>query len=176
MLLLSVLYGFWVANVVAFNGDVARKLAGQFLALAEKQRGTIPLMVGHRLMATSLLCTGDIPEGWTHYNQALALYDPAAHRPLATRFGQDVRMASLSFRSYALWMSGYAEAALADRKKRAPCSGRHRNDQPRLRIGTDRQSLRRSPYHHFRDHRVSINGSNTVGANALVIFDGAILH
>ena len=114
LLLFLVLYSFWVANIVAFNGDVARKLAGQFLALAEKQRGTIPLMVGHRLMATSLLCTGDIAEGWTHYNHALALYDPAAHRPLATRFGQDVRMASLSFRSHALWMLGYPEAALAD--------------------------------------------------------------
>ena len=30
---------------------------------------------------------------------ALALYDPAEHRPLATRFGQDVRVAALSYRS-----------------------------------------------------------------------------
>jgi predicted ATPase len=60
------------------------------------------------------LCTGDIAHGLMHYNQALALYDPTAHRPLATRFGQDVRMASLSFRSHALWMLGYPEAALAD--------------------------------------------------------------
>ena len=42
------LYGFWVANAVAFNGDVVRDLAAQFLALAEKQRAAIPLMVGHR--------------------------------------------------------------------------------------------------------------------------------
>ena len=38
LLLFSVLYGFWVANFVAFNGDVMRELAAQFLALAEKQR------------------------------------------------------------------------------------------------------------------------------------------
>jgi len=62
LLLFSVLYGFWVANVVAFNGDAIRELAGQFLALAEKQGATIPLMVGHRLMGTSLLDTGDITE------------------------------------------------------------------------------------------------------------------
>ena len=36
-LLLSVLYGFWVANYTAFNGDATRELAVQFLALAEKQ-------------------------------------------------------------------------------------------------------------------------------------------
>ena len=37
LLLFSVLYGFWVANFVAFNGDAVRELAAQFLTLAEKQ-------------------------------------------------------------------------------------------------------------------------------------------
>ena len=87
LLLFSVLYGFWVANFVAFNGDVMRELAAQFLALAEKQGATVPLMVGHRLMGISLLFTGDIAEGRAHFDQAIALYDPAEHRPLATRFG-----------------------------------------------------------------------------------------
>ena len=66
LLLFSVLYGFWVANYVAFNGDVMRELAAQFLALAEKQRATVPLMIGHRLMGISLLHTGDIAEGRAH--------------------------------------------------------------------------------------------------------------
>jgi hypothetical protein len=89
LLLFSVLYGFWVANYAAFNGDVVRELAAQFLALAEKQGGTVPLTLGHRLLATSLVYTGDITEGRAHYDQALALYDPATHLPLATRFAQD---------------------------------------------------------------------------------------
>ena len=50
LLLFSVLYGFWVTNFVAFNGDVVRELAAQFLALAEKQGATVPLMIGHRLV------------------------------------------------------------------------------------------------------------------------------
>ena len=87
LLLFSVLYGFWVANFVAFNGDVVRELAAQFLALAEKQEATVPLMIGHRLMGISLLRTGDIADGRAHLDQAIALYDPAEHRPLATRFG-----------------------------------------------------------------------------------------
>jgi len=114
LLLFSVLYSFWVASYVAFNGDVMRELAAQFLALAEKQGGTVPLMMGHRLMGTSLLETGDIAEGRAHYDQALALYDAAEHRPLATLFGQDVRVAILSYRSRALWLLGYPDAALAD--------------------------------------------------------------
>jgi predicted ATPase len=112
--LFSVLYGFWVANYVAFNGNATLELAAQFLALAEKNGATVPLMVGHRLMGTSLMSTGDIAPGRAHYDQALALYDPAAHRPLATRFGQDVGVAILCYRSRALWLLGYPEAARRD--------------------------------------------------------------
>ena len=114
LLLFSVLYSFWGANFLAFNGDAMRELASQFLALAEKKGATVPLMIGHRLMGSSLLLTGDIAEGRAHYDQALALYDPAEHRPLATRFGQDIRVAILSYRSLALWFLGYPEAALVD--------------------------------------------------------------
>ena len=71
-------------------------------------------MIGHRLMGISLLFTGDIAESRAHFDRALALYDPAEHRPLATRFGQDVGVSVLSFRSWPLWLLGYPEAALAD--------------------------------------------------------------
>jgi class 3 adenylate cyclase/tetratricopeptide (TPR) repeat protein len=113
LLFFSLLYGFWVASYIAFNGDVMHELASQFLALAEKQGATVPLTIGHRLMATSLLCTGDIVEGRAHSDHALALYNPTAHRPLATRFGQDVGVAILSYRSWALWLLGYPKAAIA---------------------------------------------------------------
>ena len=108
------LYGFWAANYMAFNGDVMRELAAQFLALAEKQAAPVPRMVGHRLMGTSLLHAGNIAECRAHFDRAIALYNPAQHRSLATRFGQDVRMASLSHRSWALWLLGHPEAALRD--------------------------------------------------------------
>ena len=114
LLLFSVLYGFWLANFVTFNGDVVRELAARLVALAKRQGATVPLMIGHRVMSASLLFTGDFAEGRAHFNQALALYDPAMHRPLATRFGQDARVAILTYRSFALWVLGYPEAALAD--------------------------------------------------------------
>jgi predicted ATPase len=113
LLLFSVLHSFWTASFVAFNGDALRELAGQFLTLAEKQKATVPLMIGHRIMG-SVLHTGAFAEGRAHLDRAIALYDPAKHRPLATRFGQDVRVAALSYRSWALWLLGYPEAALSD--------------------------------------------------------------
>jgi class 3 adenylate cyclase/predicted ATPase len=114
LLLFSVLYGFWVANYVAFDGGMMRELSTEFLALAEKQRATMPLSVGHRLVGTSLACTGDIAQGRAHLDRAAALYNPTEHRPLALRFGQDVRVAILSNRALALWMLGHPTAALAD--------------------------------------------------------------
>jgi predicted ATPase/class 3 adenylate cyclase len=114
LLLFSVLFGFWVANYVAFNGEVMRELAAQFLAVAEKQGAIVPLMMGHQLMGISLASTGDFADAHAHYNQAIARYDPDAHRPLAPRFSVEPRVQILCFRSWTRWMLGYPEAALAD--------------------------------------------------------------
>jgi predicted ATPase/class 3 adenylate cyclase len=113
LLLFSVLFGFWVSNFVAFNGVVARKLAVEFLALAEKQGSTAPLMVAHRIMGATLAFTGEIAGALAHHDRALALYDPAEHRSLAARFGQDIRVTVLSYQALALWLLGHPEAALA---------------------------------------------------------------
>ena len=114
LLLFSVLFGFWVSNYVAFNGEVVCELAAQFLAIAEKQGATVPLMVGHGLMGTSLVLTANVAQGRAHCHAAIALYNAAEHRPLAARFGQDQRVANLSYRALALWVLGYPEGALAD--------------------------------------------------------------
>jgi predicted ATPase len=71
-------------------------------------------MVGHRIMGVSLLLTGDFAGSLAHFDQSLALYHPAEHRPLAARFGHDPRVSILVWRALALWVLGYPEAALAD--------------------------------------------------------------
>ena len=114
LLLFSVLYGFWVANTVAFNGDVAREVAAQFLTLAEERRVTAALPQAHFMIGLSLHATGDIARGRAHFDRAIALYHPAEHRPLATRFGQDARVSALCRRAAALWFLGYPEAAITD--------------------------------------------------------------
>jgi class 3 adenylate cyclase/predicted ATPase len=114
LLLFSVLYSFWVVSYIAFNGDAMRELATQFLTLAEKQLATVPLMIGHRVMGISLLSTGNLADSRTHFDSAITLYDPAAHRSLTTRFGHDNRVAVLSYRSWAQWFLGKPETSLAD--------------------------------------------------------------
>ena len=114
LLLFSILYGFWATNYVGHNGDALLELASQFLALAEKQSATGPLVIAHRLMGSSLSTTGELVGGRTRLDKAIALYDRAEHSLLATRFGQDVGVVILSWQSWTVWVLGYPEAALAD--------------------------------------------------------------
>ena len=108
LLLFSVLYGFWVANFVAFNGDADARACGAVPGARGEAKGDSPAHDRASHHGHFLIVTGDIAEGRAHLDQALALYDPAEHRPLATRFGQDVGVAILSYRSMALvvaWLS-----------------------------------------------------------------------
>jgi predicted ATPase len=115
LLLFSVLFDLWAASYIAFNGDVARELAMQFLARAEKQPATAPLMIAHRIMGNSLLSTGDPVQARAHFDKAASLYDPIEHRPLVPRFGGiDVRVTMLCYRSLAMWVLGYPDQAFAD--------------------------------------------------------------
>ena len=84
LILFVVLWGSWVNKYVAFDGKANRELAAQFLALAQKQKSDAPRMIGHRLMGTSALQTGEIAQARTHYDLALKLYDPFKHRSLAS--------------------------------------------------------------------------------------------
>jgi predicted ATPase len=114
LLLFSVQWGFWVANLVAFNGDVMRELASDLLTLAKKQGASVPLMIAHRSTGLSLLHTGDIAQCRLHFDSAIALYDPVKHRPLAPRFGGDIRATVLAWRSVAVWIHGYPVSAQDD--------------------------------------------------------------
>jgi tetratricopeptide (TPR) repeat protein len=114
LLLFSALDALFQTKFVAFDGDVVREDATQLLALAEKQGGKVPLMLGHRAMSVALALTGNFAQALPHCDQVIALYDPVERRPLAARFVQDPRVAALCNRSRALWALGYPEAALAD--------------------------------------------------------------
>jgi class 3 adenylate cyclase/predicted ATPase len=114
LLLFSVLYGVWATNYVAANGDATCELARQFLELAEKQRAAAPLMIGHRIMGISSAFSGEMAEARAHFDRAMGLYDPAVHRPLATRFSIDAAVSVWCYRSLTLWFLGYPEAALED--------------------------------------------------------------
>ena len=95
-----------------------RELAAQFLALAESQGATAPLMVGHSIMGVACATAGKFLRARAHNDQALVLYDPTVRRALFNRFAaHDELVVDLSFRSLTMWMLGYPDAALADAER-----------------------------------------------------------
>jgi len=123
---LAVLYGLWAHHYIGGKPVAMLEQANEFLAFAERQNETGPIVVGHRLVGTSRLINGYIADASNALDQALGRYDPDVHGPasrvgqtLRARFGQDVGITIYSYRSWALWLSGKpadaekaAEAAL----------------------------------------------------------------
>jgi class 3 adenylate cyclase/predicted ATPase len=122
LLLFSVIYGFWVVNIAAFNGDAAGELADQFMQLAVKHSGSGPLLLAHRMMGMTLMSVGSPMTGREHLDRALALYEAAEHSALATRFGTDARVAILEWRSRTHWLLGFPLAARTDADRSFVCA------------------------------------------------------
>ena len=114
LLRFSVLYGQWTGNHSAGNLAKAVEVAKHFLVVAERQRLSAPLLMAHRVMGATLCLSGEFGAARRHLDQAVALYRPEEHRPLAARFGQDIGVAALGYRSLVLYRLGYPESALVD--------------------------------------------------------------
>jgi class 3 adenylate cyclase/predicted ATPase len=118
LLLFSVLRVLWACALVASDTDAQLDLAAQLMTLAKKQSATARLIDGHRIMGISLLSTGNYVQARRHFDEAIALYDPAEHRLMLTRFTySDPCVQSLSYRSRIMWVLGYPDAALADAER-----------------------------------------------------------
>ena len=83
------------------RGDLqtALQLGEQLLRLAQAQPDPAPLLLTHYQLGNILFWRGEPAVAQTHLTQALALYDPQAHRPLAGRYGLDLGVGSRTTRS-----------------------------------------------------------------------------
>jgi predicted ATPase/class 3 adenylate cyclase len=107
---LAALYGLWAYHTVRAEYGTARRLAEQFLCLAEAEASSA-LLVGHRLLGVTLFFLGELAEGHAQFGRALALYEPRRHRELAIRFGQNPRVSSLVYLAWSRWLLGYPDQA-----------------------------------------------------------------
>src|SRR5215470_7632706 len=113
----SVLSGLWVSNFAGGVIAAALEHAANFLSSAQSQPSSGPLLVGHRILAYSLIFSGDYPAALEHVETAASLYRPDEHRDSALRYGQDIGVSAFVTLSWALWHRGYPEqsARAADR-------------------------------------------------------------
>jgi predicted ATPase len=107
----SVLYGLWAANYVAGRIEPAQDLALQYIEVANRQSDPTYCMIGQRIVGAGLIAAGRHRDGLLSLNLAEKHYDPARQRPLSYRFGQDIGLAILCHKVWALWFLGFGKQA-----------------------------------------------------------------
>jgi class 3 adenylate cyclase/Flp pilus assembly protein TadD len=114
---ISVVYGLWVSSHIGGAIAASHEHATNFLSIAQSQPSSEPLLVGHRILADSLLHSGDYRAALAHFETAVSLYRPDEHRDDALRYGQDIGVSAFGQFSWALWHRGYPDqsARAADR-------------------------------------------------------------
>jgi predicted ATPase len=111
--LFPVLWGLWVFYLVQARLGTARELAEEMLRLGEDTGDPALLLEGHWTLGDTLFWLGEFEAAREHLEQAVALYDPAAHRAHAFIYGQDPGVSALIYLSFSLWFLGYPDEAMA---------------------------------------------------------------
>ena len=90
LLLFSVLFAVWVQQLLWPSRPIYSRDTQTTCLLSPRNRATTaPLVIAHRALGPTLAYSGELAAARAHFDQGVALYDPAEHRQLATRFVQD---------------------------------------------------------------------------------------
>jgi predicted ATPase len=111
--LLAALLGLFTHHLHWSSKHVALEIAGELLRLAEQQQDIPAQAVGHRCTGVALLFNGQLLSAMTHFERALALYDPGDRTPPVYLAGPDTRVACLLFMALIHLFLGYSDRALA---------------------------------------------------------------
>ena len=111
--LYPLMYGEWAFNIVSGRIKNSRQLAEKYMLLAQQQTDTVPLLVGHRMLGTSLASLGELSLARVQLERALTLYDPRLHAASAFIYGQDSRVSALTFLALTLLILGAPTEAIA---------------------------------------------------------------
>jgi class 3 adenylate cyclase/predicted ATPase len=111
-LLFPALMGLWIFHQVRFEHEVAREIAEQCVALAERERDPALLVEAHRAAGTTLSWLGRGQIAQTHFEKTLAYYDRDRHRQHTILYGQDSAVGALCWFAVTLWGLGFPDQAL----------------------------------------------------------------
>ena len=108
------LWGLWLMASYRANATTALELGGELLALAERSGDSALLLEGHHALWPVLIWSGRVSAARPHLEQGIALYDKTAHHAHAFVYGgHDPGMCALKCASWAFWLLGFPERALA---------------------------------------------------------------
>jgi predicted ATPase/DNA-binding winged helix-turn-helix (wHTH) protein len=101
-----VLWGLWTFYLVRAELGTARKIAEEFLRLAEH------LPYPGLAMEVTLMHLGEFAPALEQFQKAFALYDPERHRDDAFRYTQNPGVGTQSHGAWILWFLGQPDQAL----------------------------------------------------------------
>jgi len=110
--LITVNWGEYTGHLLRGELDVALQKAREMLRGAERDDDITARLMAHRSIGVTSVHRGDFDSAREHFEGALALYDPVQHRPLAFRYGYDIRAALLTYLTHALLELGYPAQSL----------------------------------------------------------------
>ncbi|MGB6661382.1 MAG: AAA family ATPase [Xanthobacteraceae bacterium] len=107
------LFGLWGHAWVGGKNDEALAMANEFLSRAQTSSDNILLMVGHRVMGSTLLTIGEFQTARRHFEESIALSKGEGRRSIYDLYMVEPQVASLLLLSWDLWFLGYADQSLA---------------------------------------------------------------
>jgi len=113
--------------------QAACEIGEQALDLAQRAQDPLLVALAHWQLGVERLFLGQLAQAQAHLEHMVAFYEPRQHHPLAFHYGLDPGVMSLSATSWALWVLGYPEQALA-RSQRALALAQASSHPPSLAL------------------------------------------
>ena len=109
----QVLWGLWLYTVGRGRFGPGQEIAGELLAIAERQGDRVLVLEAQHALCPSTLWTGDPDATVRHGTSGMALYDRERDRGLAFLYGgHDPGVCCAMHAAKALWFLGYPQRAL----------------------------------------------------------------
>jgi predicted ATPase/class 3 adenylate cyclase len=110
--LYRILYFRWASLHATGNGAPALKAATEYFQRSQQTEDEAAVIVGHRLIGSSLFVTGQAREAQSNLSRMVQLYRPADHDDLALQYGQDVLITGQCYLAMTSWVLGWPDQAL----------------------------------------------------------------
>jgi predicted ATPase len=93
--------------------DLALRLDEDLLRLSHERNDSAGLVLGHESFGRDLMLVGRFALSRSHFEEAIALYNPNSHRSLSHQVGSHPRVGSQAYLAIVLFCLGFPDQALA---------------------------------------------------------------
>ena len=108
----EVFWGLWTFHTLSAELETARQLAEKFLELGERLPYAGITLRAHWALEITFMHLGNFELAVEHFEKALALYEPEAHRDDSFLYALNPGVAMPCFGAWALWILGRSDQAV----------------------------------------------------------------